>query len=151
MSRETILLVEDNPDEAELALLGFGETHGHCHIQWVANGEAALDFLFARGEYQQRPEHQNPSLVILDIDLPKVSGFEVLKQLRQSEQYRYTPVVILTTSDEQSDILQGYQLGVNSYLRKPVDFDSFADLLQQVSQYWLKSNSSPEHDPKPRS
>lgn len=144
MNRETILLVEDNPDEAELALLGFGEIGGDYDIQLVPNGEEALDFLFARGRHADRPKERKPDLVILDIDLPRVNGFEVLKQLRRDPEYRYTPVVILTTSDEQSDILQGYQLGVNSYLCKPVDFESFADLLQQVSRYWLKSNTFPK-------
>lgn len=107
--------------------------------------DLALDFLFARGRHAERPDSRKPNLVILDLDLPRVNGFEVLKQLRQSADYRYTPVVILTTSDEQSDILQGYQLGVNSYLCKPVDFESFADLLQQVSHYWLRNNAIPDH------
>lgn len=145
MNRETILLVEDNPDEAELALLGFGEIGGDYDIQLVPNGEEALEFLFAYGRHANRPKERKPDLVILDIDLPRVNGFEVLKQLRRDSEYRYTPVVILTTSDEQSDILQGYQLGVNSYLCKPVDFESFADLLQQVSRYWLKSNTFPKN------
>jgi len=143
VNRETILLVEDNPDEAELAMSGFGQANGTYDIQLAPNGEEALEFLFATGRHSGRPASQKPSLVILDIDLPRINGFEVLKRLRQSEAYRYTPIVILTTSDEHSDILRGYQLGVNSYLRKPVDFDSFADLLQQVSHYWLKSNSHP--------
>lgn len=143
MNRETILLVEDNPDEAELAMLGFGQANGTYDIHLAPNGEEALEFLFATGRHSERPPAQKPNLVILDIDLPRVNGFEVLRQLRQSDAYRYTPIVILTTSDEHSDILRGYQLGVNSYLRKPVDFDSFADLLQQVSHYWLKSNSHP--------
>lgn len=143
MKKETILLVEDDPDEAELALFGFGKISGEYDIQLTCNGEEALDFLFARGRHAERPRSRKPSLVILDLNLPRVNGFEVLKQLRQSSDYRYTPVVILTTSDEQSDILQGYKLGVNSYLCKPVDFESFADLLQQVSHYWLRSNSIP--------
>lgn len=137
MSRDTILLVEDNPDEAELALFGFGEVGRQYNIQLARNGEEALDYLFGTGHYANRPEDLTPRLVILDLDLPRVNGFEVLRQIRLNPQYRHTPVVILTTSDEQSDILKGYQLGVNSYLRKPVDFDSFADLLQQVSEYWL--------------
>lgn len=141
MNTETILLVEDNPDEAELALLGFGDIGGDYDIQLAPNGEEALEFLFGYGRHSARPPHRRPSLVILDIKLPKVNGFDVLRQLRQSDHYKYTPVVILTTSDERSDILKGYQLGVNSYLCKPVDFESFSDLLQQVSHYWLKSNA----------
>ncbi|MGD8175355.1 response regulator [Marinimicrobium sp. ARAG 43.8] len=143
MSRETILLVEDNPDEAELALFGFGQVCSDYDVQLVPNGEEALDFLFARGQHAGRAEQCKPSLIILDIDLPRVSGFDVLKAVRGAAEYRFTPVVILTTSDEQADILQGYQLGVNSYLCKPVDFESFADLLQQVSHYWLRTNTRP--------
>lgn len=150
MKKETILLVEDDPDEAELALFGFGKVGGDYDIQLTRNGEEALDFLFARGAHAERPESRKPNLVILDLDLPRVNGFEVLKQLRKSADYRYTPVVILTTSDEQSDILQGYQLGVNSYLCKPVDFESFADLLQQVSHYWLRNNAIPGHHKQAR-
>lgn len=143
MNRDTILLVEDDPDEAELALFGFGQVGRHYDIQLVRNGEEALEFLFATGRHANRATERPPSLVILDLDLPRVSGFEVLRQIRSTPEYRYTPVVILTTSDEQSDILQGYQLGVNSYLCKPVDFESFADLLQQVSEYWLSTNTQP--------
>lgn len=141
MTQETILLVEDNPDEAELAMLGFNQIDAGYDIQLAKNGEQALDFLFARGEYEGRDARRDPSLVILDLKLPGVNGFEVLREVRRSEPYRYTPVVILTTSDEQSDIQRGYQLGVNSYLRKPMDFDSFAQLLRQVSDYWLKTNT----------
>ncbi len=143
MNKETILLVEDDPDEAELALFGFSQVNSQYDIQLVSNGEEALEFLFGTGRHTARPAERIPSLIILDLDLPRVNGFEVLRQLRQAPQYRYTPVVILTTSDEQSDILQGYQLGVNSYLCKPVDFESFADLLQQVSEYWLCTNNHP--------
>lgn len=143
MNKETILLVEDDPDEAELALFGFGQVNSQYDIQLVSNGEEALEFLFATGRHSERPAERMPSLIILDLDLPRVNGFEVLRQARQAPEYRYTPVVILTTSDEQSDILQGYQLGVNSYLCKPVDFESFADLLQQVSEYWLCTNTHP--------
>ncbi len=143
MNKETILLVEDDPDEAELALFGFSQVGERYDIQLVQNGEEALEFLFATGRHSDRTAQRTPSLIILDLDLPRVNGFEVLRQLRQTQEYRYTPVVILTTSDEQSDILQGYQLGVNSYLCKPVDFESFADLLQQVSEYWLRTNTQP--------
>lgn len=143
MNRETILLVEDNPDEAELAMLGFGKANDAYDIHLASNGEEALEFLFGADRHNDRPQARKPSLIILDINLPRVDGFEVLRQLRQSDAYRYTPIVILTTSDEYSDIVRSYQLGVNSYLLKPLDFDSFAELLQLVSRYWLTSNALP--------
>jgi two-component system response regulator len=149
---ETILLVEDNPDDAELALLGFAKNAAQdksgdssYSVEVVHTGEAALDFLFAQGKYSGRCHTSDPKLILLDIKLPGISGLNVLKQLRQHQRYLHTPVVILTTSDESSDILEGYNLGVNSYLQKPVDFNAFADLLQQISHYWLKRNLSPRH------
>ncbi len=143
MSRETILLVEDNPDEAELALRGFNRLNIDYNLEVVADGEEALEYLFSNGRHSRRPVEHNPALIILDIDLPRLNGFEVLKKIRLDRNYVATPVVMLSTSDERSDILKSYQLGVNSYLRKPVDFDSFADLLQQMSQYWLNTNTRP--------
>lgn len=140
MSRETILLVEDNPDEAELALLGFKRISGDYDVEVVSDGEQALEFLFAQGLYSNRDVERKPALIILDIDLPRLNGFEVLQQLRSDGSYSTTPVVILSSSDELSDIIKGYQLGTNSYLRKPVDFESFADLLQQICHYWLGLN-----------
>lgn len=143
MSRETILLVEDNPDEAELARLGFNRRNIDYNLEVVSDGEEALEYLFSNGRHSRRPVEYDPALIILDIDLPRLNGFEVLKEIRSDGNYATIPVVMLSTSDERSDILKSYQLGVNSYLRKPVDFDSFADLLQQVSQYWLNINTRP--------
>lgn len=140
MSRDTILLVEDNPDEAELARRGFRRLNSDYYLEVVADGEEALEYLFSDGRYARRPVERNPALIILDIDLPRINGFEVLKKIRSDASYASTPVVMMSTSDERSDILKGYQLGVNSYLRKPVDFDSFADMLQEVSHYWLNTN-----------
>lgn len=152
MVMETILLVEDNSDDAELALLGFAKNAApdksgasNYAVEVVHNGEAALDFLFARRKYADRCNTSDPKLILLDIKLPGISGLSVLKELRQHQRYLYTPVVILTTSDESSDILDSYNLGVNSYLQKPVDFNEFADLLQQISHYWLKRNLTPLH------
>ena len=149
MVNETILLVEDNPDDAELALLGFAKNasldstgQSYYNLEVVNTGEDALDFLFTRGKYLKR-NTSNPDLILLDIKLPGISGLAVLKELRKHPNYQHTPVVILTTSDETSDILEGYNLGVNSYLQKPVDFTAFADLLQQISHYWLKKNLAP--------
>lgn len=141
MEKDTILLVEDDPDEVELALLGFRKISGDYDIQVATTGEDALDFLFSRGPHSGRAPERKPDLIILDVDLPKVSGFDVLEQLRQSEEYRTTPVVMLTTSDEKSDMLRAYGRGVNSYLCKPVNFDSFADLLQQTVDHWLHGDA----------
>lgn len=150
MVTETILLVEDNPDDAELALHGFAKNaasdasgQSSYEVAVARTGEEALDFLFARGAHEGRSTASNPRLILLDVKLPGISGLRVLKELRKHEDYQHTPVVILTTSDETSDILEGYNLGVNSYLQKPVDFTAFADLLQQISHYWLKRNLAP--------
>ncbi len=137
MNQATILLVEDNPDEAELALLAFEKINSGCHIKVVSNGEEALDFLFAQGAYHQRPIAEQPLLILLDVNLPKLNGFEVLRQLRSSETYRNTPVILLTTSDEQCDMERGKALGASRYCCKPLDFDSFTQLLQQISKDWL--------------
>ncbi|WP_198411216.1 response regulator [Marinimicrobium alkaliphilum] len=143
MSKDTILLVEDHPDEAELALRGFAKMADDYDVQLARDGEEALDFLFSRGQHRGRPSARKPGLIILDLSLPGIDGFEVVQQLREHSDYRYTPVVVLTTSDEQSDILQSYNLGVNSYLCKPLDFENFSDVLQLVSHYWLRNNAAP--------
>ncbi len=140
MNRDTILLVEDNPDEAELAELAFKRLDSEFDLQIVANGEEALDFLFASGRFEKRPPERKPGLIFLDIDLPQISGFDVLRTLRASASYSLTPIAFLTTSDERADIAQGYELGANSYLQKPLDFDGFAQLLQAASYYWLRLN-----------
>lgn len=143
MSKETILLVEDNPDDVELALMGFAKNDSCYDIEVVNSGEDALEFLFATGRHADRCPTRNPNLILLDIKLPGINGLTVLQRLRKHPCYEHTPVVILTTSDEKSDILIGYNMGVNSYLQKPVDFAAFSDLLHHVSQYWLKTNISP--------
>ncbi len=149
MVTETILLVEDNPDDAELALLGFAKNaqddksgRRNYRIDVVGTGEEALDYLFNRGRYGHRDASASPDLILLDLKLPGISGLTVLKELRRAQPTQQIPVVILTTSDETSDILDGYNLGVNSYLQKPVDFNAFADLLLQISDHWLKKNGA---------
>ncbi|MDQ2077929.1 response regulator [Marinimicrobium sp. ABcell2] len=136
--------MEDNPDEAELALLGFERVNGPYDVQVVNNGEEAMDFLLACGRFSKRQPNHKPNLILLDVDLPKANGFDVLRRLRQEDAYKTTPVVMLTTSDERADLLRGYQLGANSYLCKPMDFDSFTDLLSQITQYWLGPKPDPE-------
>lgn len=137
------MLTEDNPDEVELALLGFERIDGPYQVQVAPDGESALDFLFATGAHANRLSRLQPSLVLLDINLPRIDGFEVLRRMRQAPLYRNTPVVMLTTSDERSDLLRGYHLGADSYLCKPMDFDSFTDLLEQVTRRWLATDSHP--------
>ncbi|UTF58723.1 response regulator [Gilvimarinus sp. DA14] len=141
MDRDTILLVEDNPDEAELAQLAFARLDSCYDLQIVTNGEEALDFSFASGRYEHRPAERKPGLILLDIDLPQISGFDVLRTLRASSSYSHTPIAMLTTSDERDDIAHGYALGASSYLQKPLDFEGFAQLLQAVSHYWLRLNT----------
>jgi CheY-like chemotaxis protein len=136
-----VLVVDDEPQILTALARGLQRV-GH-EVIVARNGEDALDFLFSRGDHEGRPKERKPRLIILDISLPGINGFGVVRQLRTHPDYRHTPVVILTTSDEQSDILQSYDLGANSYLCKPVDFESFADILEQVSQYWLETNSTP--------
>ncbi|MDO3383100.1 response regulator [Gilvimarinus algae] len=140
-NRETILLVEDNPDEAELARLAFGRIEGDYDLHIVNTGEEAMRVLFAYGQCEESALGCKPALILLDIDLPRLSGFELLRQLRASADYQHTPVVFLTTSDESRDVARGYSLGVNSYLLKPLDFERFTELLQSVSNYWLKYNT----------
>jgi len=150
VATETILLVEDNPDDVELALLGFSRNNpqsNHAENQYVIevarNGEEALDYLFASGKHRNRCPTRDPNLILLDVKLPGISGLKVLQKIRNHPNYQHTPVVILTTSDETSDIVEGYNLGVNSYLQKPVNFNAFVELLQQIGQYWLRNNITP--------
>lgn len=144
MKNKTILLVEDNIDDIELAILGFEKNASQNSsekssytLEIVTTGEDALNFLFTQGKYINR-KASDPHLILLDIKLPGISGLKVLQEVRKHPSYQQTPIVILTTSDETADILEGYNLGVSSYLQKPVDFGAFSDLLQQISLHWLK-------------
>jgi len=143
-TRNTILLVEDNPDDEALTLRALTKNNIMNEIIVARDGVEALDYLFAKGKYEGRDVTQIPSLVLLDIQLPKIDGFGVLKRLRAATHTRYLPVVILTSSAEQEDILQGYGLGANSYIRKPVDFDEFMETIGQLGPYWLILNQQPE-------
>jgi CheY-like chemotaxis protein len=141
---KVILLVEDNPDDEELTLIAFKESHIANEVVVVRDGEAALDYLFGTGPYAERDMRIMPSVVLLDLKLPKVDGLEVLSHLRSNESTRRIPVVILTSSKEQEDVLKSYSLGANSYVRKPVDFTQFLEAAKQLGLYWLVLNEPPE-------
>lgn len=138
-----ILLVEDNPDHAELAMRNLDDGKLANKIFHVEDGEAALDFLNHRGIYADPLEYPRPHLILLDLRLPKVDGIEVLKAVKSSEALKAIPVVILTTSAAERDLAQAYQNYANSYLTKPVDFDSFSELLRDMGFYWLAWNKRP--------
>ncbi len=142
-SEVEILLVEDNQDDAELALhaLRQGKLASRIHI--ARDGEEALDFLFCSGAFGQRSFDHPPKLILLDLKLPKVDGMEVLKRLKSDSRTRTIPVVILTSSKEERDLVNGYGLGANSYIQKPVDFDQFRETVKQVGLYWLVTNQPP--------
>ncbi len=134
-----ILLVEDSPLDAELALRALRQGGLANSLLWVKDGEQALDYLFRRGEYAQRPEG-SPRLVLLDLKMPRVDGIEVLRQIKADAGTRRIPVVVMTSSKEESDVSQTYDLGVNSYVVKPVDFNAIVDVVRQAGYYWLAIN-----------
>jgi two-component system response regulator len=138
-----ILLVEDNPADAELALRALKKNNLANKIIHVGDGEEALDFLFARGAFSHRKIENPPKVVILDLKLPKVDGLEVLKALKEDPRTRVIPVVVLTSSNEERDIIESYKLGVNSYIVKPVDFDKFLTTVKDLGMYWLLLNRPP--------
>ena len=136
-----ILLVEDNPLDAELTMTALTSGKVANHITWVKDGEEALEYLFRQGRYAARPDVQ-PRLVFLDLKMPKVNGIEVLKAIKSNDTTRRIPVVVMTSSQEESDVAKTYDLGVNSYVVKPVDFNSLADVTRQAGYYWLAINRS---------
>ena len=138
-----ILLIEDNPGDLELTLHALRKNNLANKIQVARDGEEALDFLFCRGEFKERNRNQAPKLVLLDLKLPKVDGIEVLRQIKRDPHTKSIPVTVLTTSKEQSDLKSCYELGVNSYIQKPVDFDKFRETVKQFSLYWLLINTPP--------
>ncbi|HYX36824.1 MAG TPA: response regulator [Oligoflexus sp.] len=141
--RKTILLVEDNRDDEELTVMALRE-HQLLHEIFVArDGAEALDFLLAQGCYAQRDPLDLPTMVLLDLKLPKLDGLEVLQRMRAHGRLKLVPVIILTTSVEERDILDCYELGANSYIRKPVDFSNFLEAVRQLSVYWLMLNEAP--------
>src|SRR6266481_4379519 len=138
-----ILLVEDNQDDMDLALHALQRGKVANRIFVVRDGEEALDFLFCRGAYSERSFDHPPKLVLLDLKLPKVNGMEVLKQVKSDTRTRTIPVVIMTSSKEERDLVAGYNLGANSYIQKPVDFDQFRETVKTVGLYWLVINQPP--------
>ena len=138
-----ILLVEDNPDDVELTLRALKQYNVRNQIAVVRDGAEALDFLFARDAYAERSTCPMPAVVILDLKLPKVDGFEVLQRMRADERTKLVPVVILTSSKEERDMVNGYKFGANSYVQKPVDFTEFVEAARQLGLYWLVVNEPP--------
>jgi two-component system response regulator len=142
-SKKIILLVEDNPDDEELTLRALDRNHIANEVVVAHDGEEALDFVFGRGAWAGRDPADLPALILLDLNLPKLDGLGVLRQIRADERTRRAPVVILTSSREQQDLLRGYDLGANSYVRKPVEFDEFVEAVRQLGVYWLVLNELP--------
>lgn len=143
MKERVILLVEDNADDEALTLRALKKNNITNTIVVARNGVEALDYLFGTGQYAGRDTSVQPELILLDLKLPKVDGFEVLRKLRADERTKLLAVVILTSSKEQQDIVNGYGLGANSYVRKPVDFQHFMDAVRQLGLYWLVLNERP--------
>lgn len=138
-----ILLVEDSAEDMELTLHALRREHLANSIFTVRDGEEALEFLFCNGNHSQRKFDQPPRLVLLDLKLPKVSGLEVLKRIKQDPRTRLIPVVVLTSSKEERDLVESYSLGANSYIQKPVDFDQFREMVKSAGLYWMVINQYP--------
>lgn len=139
-----ILFVEDNHDHAELVMRSLEEHRVANTITHVDNGEAALDYLYQRNDYADADQHPRPHVVLLDLRLPRVDGLDVLAQIKEDESLRRIPVVVLTTSEKESDITRAYDLNANAYLVKPIDFSKFVDLLRDLGFFWLAWNRPPE-------
>lgn len=142
-----ILLVEDSATDLELTLRALNKANLANRIEVARDGEEALEFVFGEGRYASRSVEDAPKLILLDLKLPKVDGLEVLKKIKGDPRTRTTPVVILTSSSEQVDIIESYNLGVNSYIVKPVDFDGFLKAVRSVGLYWLLLNQPPSSEP----
>jgi two-component system response regulator len=138
-----ILLVEDNPRDVEMTLRALKKRNLANKLQVVYDGAEALDFIFAKGKYSTRSLATGPKVILLDLKLPKVSGLEVLKAIKSNESTKIIPVVVLTSSQEEKDLIESYKLGVNSYITKPVDFDKFIDSVGELGLYWLLINKPP--------
>ena len=137
-----ILLVEDNPEDAEMTMRALRKRNLANYLHWVKDGEEALEYLFCTGRYAGRDVRSPPRLVLLDIKMPKVDGIEVLRRVKSSE-LKQVPVVVMTSSNEERDVLESYRLGVNSYIVKPVQFDAFLDTVAKIGLYWVLTNRVP--------
>jgi two-component system response regulator len=137
-----ILLVEDNPQDAEMTMRALSKRNLANHVHWVKDGEEALEYLFCRGQYAGRDPARPPKLVLLDIKMPKVDGIEVLRQVKGSA-LKSVPMVVMTSSNEERDVVESYRLGVNSYIVKPVAFEAFLDTVSKIGLYWVLTNRVP--------
>ena len=146
MEKKIIVLVEDNPNDETLTLRALRKNNIANEIVVTRDGAEAIDFLFGQGAYTGRDCHQVVSVVLLDLKLPKVDGLEVLRKLRENRKTRLLPVVVLTSSKEEQDMIQSYSLGANSYIRKPVDFTRFIEAVRQLGLYWLVLNEAPPQE-----
>jgi len=139
-----ILIVEDNPNDAEMALRALKKNKLANNVLIVEDGEEALNFIFARGKFSDREKNNRPKIILLDLKLPKVNGLEVLKEIKSNEQTKIIPVIVMTSSKQETDLIESYRLGVNSYIVKPVDFDKFVDAVRDLGLYWLLLNQQPQ-------
>lgn len=143
MNEKMILLVEDNPDDEELTIRSLQRANVSNEIVVTRDGQEAVDFMFCQGPYSDRSATRMPAVILLDLKLPKLSGIEVLRRIRAEESTRLVPVVILTSSSEDEDMLNSYESGANSYVRKPLDFHGFADAVTQLGIFWTLHNQLP--------
>lgn len=143
MNRKTLLLVEDNPDDEALTLRALRKNNIANEIIVARDGQEALDYLFATGAFDGRDINEQPQVILLDLKLPKIDGLQVLERLRAEPETRHIPVVVLTSSNEERDIIRSYDLGANSYVRKPVDFEQFLQAARQLGLYWMVLNEVP--------
>ncbi len=141
---KSLLIVEDNAQDEKLMLRALGKVHLANRIDVVRDGQQALDYLFAEGEYAGRKGEEQPAIVLLDIGLPRLSGIEVLAKIRSNPSTRNIPVAMLTSSDEDCDRIRSYELGANSFVRKPIDFTQFAETVANMGVYWLVTNEPPK-------
>ncbi len=138
-----ILLVEDRTEDAELALMALKKYNLVNKVEWVRDGEEALEFIFAEGRYKDRNIEDKPKMILLDLKMPKVDGIEVLQKVRADERVKFIPIVILTTSKEEQDILNAYHLNVNAYMVKPVEFNGFVEAIKSMGLFWVLLNQRP--------
>ena len=142
METKDILYIEDNPNDIELTLRALKKYNVANSIQVIKDGEEALEYIFATGRYAERDKNKKPKVILLDLKLPKVSGLEILKKLKSEEQTKNIPVVVLTSSSEEKDMLESYNYGVNSYVVKPIKFENFSEAVSTLGLYWLLINES---------